>query len=127
MTKAIEKWIEIADNDFEDAKILIESKRYSGALLHLQQAVEKILKAHCFIKSQDIPPKSHDLIDLLNNTNLPGDKINKNLLKDLSLSYVRLRYPDLDREYYSNKKIVIDLINFAQEFYLWIKQQLNKN
>jgi len=127
MDIAVKKWIEIADNDFENARILLESKRYSGALLHLQQAVEKAIKAHCFIKSGDIPPKSHDLLHLLNSTDLPKDKIDAEMIKELSLSYVRLRYPDLDREYYSKKETVIKLIHFAEDFYIWIKQQLKEN
>jgi len=124
---AIKKWIEIADDDLEDSKILLAGKRYSGALLHLQQAVEKGLKAHCFIKDGDIPPKSHDLLQLLYHSDLPQETIDLELLKQLSLSYVRLRYPDLDRQYYSDKDTVLKLIHFAEGLYLWIKQQLPKN
>jgi len=124
---ALKKWIEIADDDYKDAHVLLESKRYSGSLLHFQQAVEKGLKAHCFIKSGDIPPKSHDLIQLLEHTDLSKDKVDIEMLKQLSLSYVRLRYPDLDREYYSDKERVIKLIHFARDLYLWIKKQLKKN
>ena len=46
------------------------------------------------------------------------------MVKELSLSYVRIRYPDLNREYYSNKEKVRKLISFAKDFYLWIKKQL---
>lgn len=127
MQKALEKWIEIADEDFKDAQVLLESKRYSGSLLHFQQAVEKGLKAHCFIKSGDIPPKSHDLLQLLEHTDLSKENIDLQMLKQLSLSYVRLRYPDLDREYYSDKETVHTLIHFAQDLYLWIKKQLKQN
>jgi len=67
------------------------------------------------------------LLHLLNYTDLPQDTIDVDMVKDLSLSYVRLRYPDLDREYYSDKEKVMKLISFAEDFYLWIKQQLVKN
>lgn len=127
MDTAIQKWVEIADGDFEDGMVLLASKRYSGALLHFQQAVEKILKAHCFIRTGDIPPKSHDLINLVKCAKLDPEKIDLKRLKDLSLSYVRLRYPDLDQTYYSHKNTVLELIHFARDFFLWTKQQLPKN
>ena len=107
MDIAIKKWIEIAESDFQDGIVLLDSKRYSGALFHFQQAVEKILKAHCFINTGDIPPKSHDLLNLLDCAKLNRDEIDLNSLKDLSLSYVRLRYPDLDQTYYAHKDKIL--------------------
>ena len=127
MQIAVKKWLEIADADFEDAMVLLGGKRYSGVLLHLQQAVEKGLKAFVFIKTGDIPPKSHDLLQLLKNTDLNQDEVDLKALKELSLSYIRLRYPDLDTTYYSKKETVLKLISFAREFYLWIKKQSVKS
>lgn len=127
MTKAVESWLDIAQEDFENGEVLLQNKRYSGALLFFQQSVEKALKAHCFIKSGDIPPKSHDLAVLLDNTDLPQASIDMNFLKKLSLSYIRLRYPDLDRTYYSDKEKILELIEFAKSLYLWIKDQFNTN
>lgn len=121
MDEAISHWYDLAESDYTDAIILLERKRYSGSLLHLQQAVEKVLKALYVKKHKQTPPHTHNLPHLCELVSLDMTKVDMKLLESLSLSYTRLRYPDLDRTFYTDKEKVLAIITFAKHFYLWIK------
>jgi HEPN domain-containing protein len=56
------EWVEIADNDFDSARILNESARKHCEIIcyHCAQAVEKYLKGYLIFKNV-IPKKTHDL------------------------------------------------------------------
>jgi HEPN domain-containing protein len=64
--KDVMEWIQIADDDFDSAKILNEAirKHYEVICYHCAQAIEKYLKG--YLSYNDIiPPKTHNLL-LLN-------------------------------------------------------------
>ena len=63
--KQIEYWINTAKSDFDSAEILIHESRYSHGLFFCHLSIEKGLKAHVVKTTGEIPPKSHNLIYLL--------------------------------------------------------------
>ena len=65
--KDVKEWIEIADSDFDSAKILNAAVRKHNEIIcyHCTQAVEKYLKGF-LIYYDIIPQKTHDLLLLTN-------------------------------------------------------------
>lgn len=71
MRNATEAWLREASDELEMASILLEHERYRGACLHSQQAAEKALKA-LLIERAERPPRTHDIVDLLNTVRASG-------------------------------------------------------
>jgi len=94
----IKKWIQKAEVDIKTAKILIESEDppTESICFHVQQAVEKFLKA--YLTYMDIRAgKTHDIVALLEMC-IEKDKEFKNLdtekLGNLTFYAVDVRYPE---------------------------------
>ena len=84
MTKLehIEYWKLSSEKDLPTVEILIEKAQYPQALFFGHLVLEKILKAH-WVKDNDenAPPKIHNLIKLVNQTNLVFDADDLNFLE----------------------------------------------
>ena len=65
MRQATAAWVREAHDEFDTASILLANTKYRGVCLHSQQAVEKAFKALLLEKGQR-PPRSHDIVELLN-------------------------------------------------------------
>ena len=68
--KQIEYWINSAKSDLDTAELLIRESRYIHGLFFCHLAIEKALKAHVVKISGQIPPKTHNLVYLLDLTHL---------------------------------------------------------
>lgn len=93
MDKATQKWIEIAEYDLKTAQAMLKTKRYLYVVFMCQQAVEKILKAIYVQQNKNIPPRTHNLLYLVNILKLPISPSDKSLLFDLNQFYITTRYP----------------------------------
>jgi HEPN domain-containing protein len=83
--KDVIEWIQIADDDFDSAKILNESvrKHYEIICYHCAQAVEKYLKG--YLSYHDIiPQKTHNLL-LLNELCMETNNAFENIRTECSL------------------------------------------
>jgi HEPN domain-containing protein len=83
--KDVIEWMQIADDDFDSAKILNESdrKHYEVICYHCAQAVEKYLKG--YLSYNDIiPQKTHSLL-LLNEICIDIDNNFENIRTECSL------------------------------------------
>ena len=123
-------WLELCDDDLITAKELLKSKRWlhMGFFCHL--IVEKSLKAVIAEKTNEIPPKIHDLPKL---ANLGGiwDVISeeqKELLKKLIPLQIEARYPEYKKRIAStlSQEYCEQLLIGTENFLCWIKQQLEK-
>jgi HEPN domain-containing protein len=65
MNKQIEYWITGAEEDLESAKLLINNQKYLHGLFFCHLVIEKAMKAHIVKELKEIPPKSHNLLYLL--------------------------------------------------------------
>jgi HEPN domain-containing protein len=68
--KQIEYWKSGAIDDLETAKILIDKNRLLHGLFFCHLVVEKAIKAQVVKYSKEIAPRSHNLIYLLEKTDL---------------------------------------------------------
>lgn len=120
MYKEVEDWIKKAEGDLKAAENSLNFKYYDWSCFQSEQAVEKALKA-LLLKEKNRIPKTHDLVSLGKEVNLPIKYID--YCKELTLSYIYIRYPDIE-----NKKDIRDmapiLLNYAKEILQWIKEKI---
>jgi HEPN domain-containing protein len=98
MKESVEKWIQKAEEDFNTVKILLSNKEYAPSIVcfHCQQTAEKYLKAFLLNSGIDFP-KTHDLLELLDNFILPVNSVFEELREEaiiLTDYAVGSRYPD---------------------------------
>jgi len=91
----IDYWIKSSNDDFEVFNVLINSKKYLHAMFFAHLILEKLLKAH-WIKDNinSVPPKSHNLVLLLRQTNLDFTDEQMSLLAVMNDFQIEARYPD---------------------------------
>jgi HEPN domain-containing protein len=121
-------WLELFYYDLLTSKDLLRSKRYlhMGFFCHL--IAEKALKAVIAEKTDDIPPKTHDLLRL----SVKGDVFDKippdikQLLNKLTPLQIEARYPEYKEKISATltNEYCEQLLKETEEFLCWIKQQL---
>lgn len=93
MRKVTGAWLREASEDLESARILLDHGKYRAACLHSQQAAEKALKALVLERGRR-PPRTHDLIELLNAARADGWAVTWSTDEAAFLTGVyRARYP----------------------------------
>lgn len=66
----INYWISICKYDLKTAKVMLKGKRYLYVGFMCHQSIEKILKAYYVFLKKEIPPYTHNLRYLSEQTNL---------------------------------------------------------
>lgn len=123
-------WLTQAESDYKDAKLLWENHRYGSSLLFYQQAIEKIIKGYIVKYKKVVPRKSHRIEILLNDAGLDAGEVEEAVgikTEELSKAYIRVRYPDLNRQFYQRRERVEPLVKLSESLYLWIKNRFKKN
>ena len=94
-SKHINYWQSTAIDDLETVDFLFIAKKYVQALFFTHLAIEKILKAH-WVKcnTENIPPKTHSLLYLHQNTTLNLSEDETDFLQKLTAYQIEGRYPD---------------------------------
>lgn len=115
-------WIKLAEEDYKNAELLWENHRYGATVFFYQQAVEKILKAYIVENKSKLPAKTHRIELLIQDAGLSASDIGNPKIEELSKAYIRVRYPDLNKQYYRRRDQVMPLITMAKTVYLWVKK-----
>ena len=119
-------WLRLADDDYRNTLLLWKNRRYGATVFFCQQAVEKILKAYIVEYKKKIPSKTHRIEILIKEAGLNLEEIKSPDVVELSKAYIRVRYPDLNKQYYRTREKVQPLVIIAQSIYLWIKNKFKK-
>lgn len=125
MSKKPEEWLKQADYDMSVAEYMYSGGKYFYAVFMCHLAIEKALKGLFQERLNEIPPKVHNLVYLLDKTGgkQPED-IGKFLVK-LNEANVATRYPEelavLQRNY--TQPVVNDILSKSKEALEWIKSQ----
>jgi HEPN domain-containing protein len=125
MSKQFEEWLKQSDYDLDTAEFMFKGERYFYAVFMAHLSIEKALKGLYQKKLDELPPKTHNLIYLLNKIDLkPPENIARFLVK-LNEASVITRYPeDLEKlKSIYTKKVVKDIISESKEALQWIKKQ----
>jgi len=126
MEKQTEEWLKQADYDMETADYMHKGGRHIYAVFMCHLSVEKALKGLYYEKLRKIPPKSHNLVYLLNEIGIkPPENPGKFIVK-LGEASIPTRYPEnlakLQQTY--SETVVKNILLNGQEVILWIKEQL---
>ena len=92
--KQIEYWINTAKTDLDTAELLIRESRSIHGLFFCHLTIEKALKAHVVKDTGQIPPKTHNLVYLLDLINTEIEEIYEDFLGILMKYQLEVRYPD---------------------------------
>jgi len=85
-------WLQALE-DLKTAEVLLEAGRFYASVFFSQQAAEKALKALYIHERAEMPPRTHNLLDLLEALGV-ADEALRDAAMDLTPEYVVTRYPD---------------------------------
>lgn len=86
--------MEQAETDLDTAKSNLEQGIHYASVLFSQQSSEKALKALYIHLKKEVPPKTHNLVNLAKQMDAPEEVLDA--CADLAPEYVLTRYPDGD-------------------------------
>ena len=92
MRPEAELWWKQARRDYRTARNCHASRDYYAAVFFCQQAVEKALKAAVVHRVRELPPRTHNLVELGDLVSVPSRT--RTFLMELTPQYVVTRYPD---------------------------------
>jgi len=119
LQKQIDYWTNGSKDDLITSELLINNNRLLHVLFWCHLTIEKAIKAHVIKNTQQIPPRTHNLIWLLEKTDLsPNDEALK-LLGDLMVYQLEGRYPESFPSVPS-KPIAFELLNKTKDFHQWL-------
>ena len=90
----VDHWVEKAHYDLDTARVLLDAGRYLYVVFCCQQAVEKALKAIIAQKTNELPPRLHNLPRLAEIAEVTLDPETETFIGKLSGCYIQTRYPD---------------------------------
>ncbi|MEN6360954.1 MAG: HEPN domain-containing protein [Smithella sp.] len=126
MSKKPEEWFKQAAYDFKTAEIMLENKRFIYAVFMCHLSIEKALKGLYQSSLNELPPKVHNLIYLVEKIGLTPPDTFHNAIFELNRVSIPTRYPDdltrMNKIY--KKKNTTEMIDSSREVLKWLKSQL---
>jgi HEPN domain-containing protein len=120
------EWMKQSDYDFETAGVMLDSGRYIYCVFMCHLAIEKALKG-IYQKTLDtVPPKTHNLVYLIEKSKLePSESIGKFIVR-INQASIATRYPEdfasLQTEY--SETLTKDIFSQTKGTIEWIKKML---
>jgi HEPN domain-containing protein len=126
MDEKVHKWLRYADADMSSAEALHQVGQDLNAIFHLQQAIEKVMKALLRKQTSKDPPRIHGLRKLAQRCALTLTPEQALLLENLSEYYIESRYPGdwLEAPGDVLSREVARLISASGEFLEWLRSQI---
>jgi len=123
MVKSSKEWFKQADYDMNTAEFMFDGGRYFYSVFMLHLSIEKVLKGIYQKKLGEVPPKTHNLIYLINEIKIEIPEQLKKFIIKLNEASVVTRYPeDLDiLKKHFDKETVKNLLAQGKETIKWIK------
>lgn len=126
MEKRTEEWLNQSDYDLDTAIYMYDGGRYIYSVFMCHLSIEKALKGLYYEKLREIPPKSHNLIYLLNKIEIKPSFEHGPFIVKLNEASIPTRYPEnlgkLQKMY--SEIIVREILSNTKELVKWIKNQL---
>jgi len=120
MNREVQNWVECAHYDLQTARDLLGAGRYLYVVFMCHLAVEKALKAHVANVTGEVPPRTHDLIYLLEQAQLEVPPAHLEFIGKVNLASVPTWYPNdlrralsdwseaLAREYFERSREIVE-------------------
>ena len=123
--KRAQEWLRQSSYDMKTAEAMFKSKRYIYAVFMCHLSIEKVLKGLYTQNLEEAPPKSHNLIFLIEKIQLELPEDIYDFVFMLNGLSVATRYPDdlqnLLKVY--NKAKTRKVLDRAKEVLKWIKEK----
>jgi HEPN domain-containing protein len=119
----IKYWRQSSDEDWDVAVKLIDNSKVRHGLFFVHLSLEKILKALICKKSNDIPPRIHNLVRLSEIAEIRLNDTQLDILAEMNVFNIEGRYPTSQIQS-PNIQIAKTFLLKADEVRLWINQQL---
>jgi len=121
--KQVIYWRDSANEDWQVADELIQTGRFRHGLFLVQLALEKILKAHVCLHTQDLSPRIHNLTRLAEIAALQLAPHQFDVLAEMNTFNIEGRYPN---EIFPvlTKEEAYAYRNRAEEVFRWLMSQL---
>lgn len=94
----ISEWIKLSEYDLATARAMQKAGKYLYVLFCCQQAIEKRLKAVVINITGEFPPKTHDLVRLMELAKISLTAKQQIFLSKLTTYYIETRYPEEVKE-----------------------------
>ncbi|HSN22905.1 MAG TPA: HEPN domain-containing protein [Methylomicrobium sp.] len=128
MRNKFQEWFRQADYDMDTADAMFASGRYFYAVFMCHLSLEKALKGLIAKRLDELPPKTHNLLYLLNMLALQPPSALERFIARLNTASVATRYPDdlakMQAAYTEN--VTKELIMKSKEVLEWAKTQLQQ-
>jgi len=119
------EWIKQSDYDMDTAKYMFSGGRYAYTVFTCHLAVEKALKGLYHKRTCEIPPRTHNLVYLLNKLGIKPEKSMAKSIAVLNQANIATRYPEsleiLQKNY--TKAVTSNIVKESEEIIRWIKEQ----
>lgn len=116
--------MDTASKDWTAVNQMFKAKLYVYALFFTHLVLEKLIKAH-WVKDNEgnYPPRIHNLVRLVEETNLEFSEIEMSFLRRINDFQLEGRYPDYKQSMYSfykakNTKPILDSANKIRKWLL---------
>ncbi len=120
-------WLDKAKESLEDARASFAAHRYGLTAFSCQQALEKLLKAAIIKHKGARPRKIHDLLPLLRDSGMTiSDEYTMEIAK-ISKFYFLVRYPDINKQFFTTPDMAKHTLEKTQEVFLWIEKSFNQS
>jgi HEPN domain-containing protein len=125
MDKRVAEWLKQAEYDLDTAEFMTKGGRHFYAVFMCHLATEKALKGLYWHSLREPPPKTHNLVYLLNKTGLKPDARQSGVIATLNEANITTRYPDdidkLQSKY--TQGISSEILAGTKEILAWIRTQ----
>ncbi len=125
MDKKVVEWLKQADYDLSTSEFMANGGRHFHAVFMCHLAIEKALKGLYLQNLQETPPKTHNLVHLLNKIGLRLDTEKSGVIAKLNEASTATRYPDdidkLQDDY--TQEIAAQIVTQTRGILEWIKKQ----
>lgn len=119
------EWLKQADYDMKTAQAMFDAKRYIYVVFMCHMAIEKALKALYSRTTDELAPKTHNLLLLIEKIGLDLPEELYDFLFQLNGVSVPTRYPEdiqkLRKDY--NKKATALILEKGKETLRWLKKK----
>jgi HEPN domain-containing protein len=125
--KHIDHWLSSADKDWDVLLHLMKGRKYVHALFFGHLYLEKISKALWVQNNtENYPPKTHNLLKLLNEANIVLSEEDQLFLLKLNKYQIEGRYPeDIETLYtITHKELATEYTKTIKHLQLWLRKQL---
>jgi HEPN domain-containing protein len=125
VTSIPERWADQSRYDLETASAMLESGRWLYVLFCCQQAAEKMIKSVIAERTNEVPPRLHNLMRLAEHAGLEPDEATAQKLRLLAAYYIESRYPDevdaLSRQ--CDRNLAVEVLQQTREVLTWLESQ----